>query len=96
MGSHDPSQSVGPQNTSPLSMLEAELINTVMRAVQVGSHQQRQMAAGSFTYLIDTLHGRGHRCGGGKDVTWHGGHGMAWWVWCGVVGVAWHGGCDVV
>jgi hypothetical protein len=29
MGLHDPSQSVGPQNTSPLSMLEAELITTL-------------------------------------------------------------------
>jgi hypothetical protein len=30
MGLHDPSQSVGPQNTSPLSMLEAELITAAI------------------------------------------------------------------
>jgi hypothetical protein len=29
MGSRDPSQSVGPQDTSPLSVLEAELITTL-------------------------------------------------------------------
>ena len=38
MGSHDPSQSVGPQNTSPLSILEAELISWVFCQLEILRH----------------------------------------------------------
>jgi hypothetical protein len=38
MGSRDPSQSVGPSNTSPLSMPEAELITLGM--AQVARHKE--------------------------------------------------------
>ena len=35
MGSRDPSQSVGPSNTSPLAVPEAELINQAVEEAEV-------------------------------------------------------------
>jgi hypothetical protein len=80
---------------------KGDSMHTVTRAVRVGSHQRRQMAAGRFAYLIDMLCRQGHRRGRGKDMTWCGsvawcgGCGVVWWVKCGVAGVVWCGRCGV-
>jgi hypothetical protein len=52
MGSHDPSQSVGPSNTSPLSMPEAELITTLP------SKERFHMLIGSLVIAGDIVVGR--------------------------------------